>query len=925
MAAPANMEEGQSSTRPPRFNGQCYGWWKNRMHDYINAKDTELWDVILDGPYIPTKDVKYGELTTIVIKTKKEYNETDKKKIEKNYKAKNILVCGIGKANAITEAKDLKTLAMDELIGNFQTYELNKQQGTNMKEGKKEKSVALKTSQNDVTEEDDEMTYVTRRFQKIIKKHEGFRPVEQQMQMIFVINVANLVLDHAKRKSHADQLVKKALDVWGNASRESEEETNIPEDVLMMAVEDDKTVYNSIFSLIEKSDDEEDLNEKRGSSQCWYMDSGCSRHMTEDTLNFFFLEAHQGGGVSFGSGKKGSILGIGKIGRIVDHSIDKLHYVDGLKYNLLSVSQICDKGNEVKFMSNRCLVTNFATKRVVMSAKRVQNMDMVRGLPKLKFSNDKVCDACTKGKEIRSSFKAKKGVSTTRPLELLHMDLCGPIRIQSRGGKKYILVVVDDFSRFTWNMFLRTKDEMVGLLITFDKAIQLKVKCKIASIRSDHGTEFENSKIEGFYAKNGINHNFSAPRTPQQNGVVERKNRTLVDIARTMLIDLGHGMNFWAEAVNTACYVTNRCVIRSDEGVFVGYSSTSKAYRVFNKRTLCVEEKMHVIFDEFEKNDEHKEEHELEELIKRKQDKAIQNLGNKQVAKENGATHTREPSPSGSAQEVLSQNPEDDEAFISSIDPNNIKEALQDSDWGYNQEEEIDYDETFALVARMEAIRILIAFAAHVEFKLFQMDVKSAFLNGNLKEKVYVKKPPYFEDADLPNHVLKLDKALYGLKQAPRAWYEHLSKFLLANGFKKGKIDNTLFLKSRGKEFLIMRVYVDDIIFGATSDSLCKKFADEKYIKELLKKFNLLEAKVLDTPMSTSVKLDLDGDGIEVNQTMYRGIIGSLMYLTTSRPDIVFSVGMCVRFQAAPKESHLKAAKRVLRYLKVYLLIERAH
>ena len=228
------------------------------------------------------------------------------------------------------------------------------------------------------------------------------------------------------------------------------------------------------------------------------MDSGCSRHMTVNTLNFLSLEAHQGGGVSFGSGKKSFILGIGKIGRTVDHSIGSVHYVDGLKFNLLSVFHICNKGNEVKFMSEGCVVTNCATKKIVMSAKRVKNMyvadldsivgdslsclsaqtddanlwhrrlghvstsllnklvvgDLVCGLPKIKFSNDKVCDACAKGKQTRSSFKAKKGVSITRPLELLHMNLCGPFRIQSRGGKKYILVIVDYFSRFTWNMFL---------------------------------------------------------------------------------------------------------------------------------------------------------------------------------------------------------------------------------------------------------------------------------------------------------------------------------------------------------------------------------------------------------------------------------------------------------------------------------------
>ncbi|XP_049397273.1 uncharacterized protein LOC125861406 [Solanum stenotomum] len=953
MAAPPNMEEGQSSTRPPRFNGQYYGWWKNRMHDCINAEDTELWDVILDGPYITTKEVKDGELTTR-IHLHNQRTECLGEPIPLSKQVRKILKVlpksSKSKVNAITEAKDLKTLAIDELIGNLQTYELNKQQGTNIKEGKKEKSVALKTSQNDVTEEEDEMAYVTRRFQKIIKKHGGF-----QKKAL----TSRAVLDHAKRKALADQLVKKALVVWGNASRESEEETDSPKDVSMMAVEDDETVYNSIFSLMEKSDDEKDLNEvtlfdlkddldtlpinrlrklaaplidsvdeltsenlttsemlslcedensalnsqisemsvrigiietgslepneepgiskggkqklsnfeveleeklktsksklaaslernsqlvkdlckikeelnhslkwtdsskilsnlanqkfnnrkglgcrqieppynpyskyvsvsdnllcthygknghmkekceilrgvkerqekfiisrrvfekkkkRRGSNQCWYMDSGCSRHMNGDTLNFLSLEAHQDGGVSFGGGKKGFILGISKIGRRADHSIDNVHYVDGLKYNLLSVSQICNKGNEVKFMSDRCLVTNCATKRVVMSAKRVKNTyvayldsiegdslsclsaqtddaniwhrrlghistsllnklvagDLVCGLPKMKFSNDKVLMPMQKGNKQDHPLKSRKA------------------RAQP-----------DLWSFFTWTCvdqseFKVEEDETTGLLITFAKVIQLKATCKIASIRSDHGTEFENSQIE----------------------VVLKMESITISLHQELL---SKTEAFWAEAVNTACYVTNRCLIKSvikktpykllndrkpsiahlkpfgckcfvlnngkddlgkfdaksEEGVFVGYSSTSKAYM---------------------KNDVHKEDHKFEELIKGKQDKAIQNHGNKQVAKENGAKHTGEPGPSSSAQEELSQNPEDDEgefdadveeeitrksrwkqqsshpldnlispldseiqtrsrtrnlvaysAFISSIEPKNIKEAL---------------------------------------------------------------------------------------------------------------------------------------------------------------------------------------------------------------------------------------------------------
>ncbi len=145
---------------------------------------------------------------------------------------------------------------------------------------------------------------------------------------------------------------------------------------------------------------------------------------------------------------------------------------------------------------------------------------------------------------------------------------------------------------------------------------------------------------------------------------------------------------------------------------------------------------------------------------------------------------------------------------------------------GYNQEEGIDFDETFAPVARLEAIRLLLAFACSKDFKLFQMDVKSAFLNGYINEEVYVEQPPGFENHQYPNHVYKLNKALYGLKQAPRAWYERLSKFLLDHEFSRGNVDTTLFLKKKNKDILVVRIYVDDIIFGATNNRLCEEFAD---------------------------------------------------------------------------------------------------
>ncbi|WVZ80537.1 LOW QUALITY PROTEIN: hypothetical protein U9M48_028006 [Paspalum notatum var. saurae] len=266
---------------------------------------------------------------------------------------------------------------------------------------------------------------------------------------------------------------------------------------------------------------------------------------------------------------------------------------------------------------------------------------------------------------------------------------------------------------------------------------------------------------------------------------------------------------------------------------------------------------------------------------------------------------------------------------------------------GVSSKEGIDYEETFAPVARLEAIRILLAFAASKGFKLQQMDVKSAFPNGFIEEEVYVRQPPGFESARFPHRVYKLRKALYGLKQAPRAWYARLKSFLLKSGFVMGSVDKTLFLLSRGGDTLI--IYVDDIIFGGSSQSLVSSFAEQmsrefemsltgelqfflglqikqglegtfvhqaKYTRDILKKFDMGDSKPMTTPISTNTALDADEDREAADQKEFRGMIGSLLYLTATRPDIQFAVCLCARYQASPRTSHRQAVKRIFRYLK---------
>ncbi|GKB87421.1 retrovirus-related pol polyprotein from transposon TNT 1-94 [Tanacetum coccineum] len=257
---------------------------------------------------------------------------------------------------------------------------------------------------------------------------------------------------------------------------------------------------------------------------------------------------------------------------------------------------------------------------------------------------------------------------------------------------------------------------------------------------------------------------------------------------------------------------------------------------------------------------------------------------------------------------------------------------------GYRQEEGIDFEESFAPVARLDAIRIFLAYVAHMNMIVYQMDVKTAFLNGILREEVYVSQPDGFVDQDNLNHVYKLKKALYGLKQAPRAWYDLLSKFLLSQEFSKGTVDPTLFIRRQGKDILLVQIYVDDIIFASTTPELCDQFSKimcsqfkmsmmgkisfflglqisqslrgifinkSKYALESLKKYGMESSDPMDTPIVEKSKLDEDTQGKAVDPTYYRGMIGTLMYLIASRLDLTFVVCMCARGLWYPKDSSI--------------------
>ncbi|GJQ90636.1 putative ribonuclease H-like domain-containing protein [Tanacetum coccineum] len=422
-----------------------------------------------------------------------------------------------------------------------------------------------------------------------------------------------------------------------------------------------------------------------------FVDSGCSRHMTGNIAYLSDFKEFDGGYVTFGGGAHGGRIS-GK-GTLKTDSLDfeDVYFVNELKFNLFSVSQMCDKKNYVLFTDTECLVLspNFKLPdetQILLKIPRKDNMysfdmknivpkesltclvakatsdesmlwhrrlghinfkninklvkdNLVRGLPIKRFENDQTCVACLKGKQHRASCKSKVLNLITKPLFMLHMDLFGPTFVSSLMHKKYCLVVTDDYSRFTWVFFLASKDETSEILKNFIKEIENLVDKKVKIIRSDNGTEFKNKVMDDFCREKGIKREYSVARTPQQNGVAERRNRTLIEAARTMLADSKLPTTFWAEAVSTACYVQNRVLVvkphnktpyelfrgfkpalsfmrpfgchvtilntldslgkfdgKSDEGFFVGYSLSSKAFRVYNTRTRRVEENLHIGF-----------------------------------------------------------------------------------------------------------------------------------------------------------------------------------------------------------------------------------------------------------------------------------------------------------------------------------------
>ncbi|GJW67307.1 retrovirus-related pol polyprotein from transposon TNT 1-94 [Tanacetum coccineum] len=601
------------------------------------------------------------------------------------------------------------------------------------------------------------------------------------------------------------------------------------------------------------------------------VDSGCTKHRTCNLkLLCNFIEKFLGT-VRFGNDQFAPILGYGDLnqGNVM---IKRFYYVEGLNHNLFLVGQFCDADLEVSFRKSTCFVRDLQGNDLLTASptqawlwhRRLSHLnfdyitlllkkDIVTGLPKLKYVKDQLCSSCEMSKAKRSSFKSKAVPSSKGRLNLLHMDLSSQ-------------------------------------RLSHDDSTTI-FQAQVIYVRNVRGTEFLTRHSYAYFKEEGIEHQTSTPRTPEQNGIVERRNRTLVEAARTMLSASKLPLSFWAEAVATACYTQNRSIIISTHG--------KTAYHIINDRKPSIKH-LHIfgcicyITRDGENLDKMKEKGDpcvmvgystqskgyRFNLAPQLKEMSVENVSQTSFSKTKGVrsmttlnisypttvllrTTTMVQAPNASFQETEFIN-----YFLYTVQENcrgNANHAVQTRGQlaidsctvnvaltdelhqldrlklksqtvnfttkshelvakGYAQEEGIDFEESFAPVARLEAVRIFVAYAAHKSFPIYQMDVKTAFLNGPLKEEVYVAQPEGFVDPDHPEKVYLLRKALYGLKQAPRAWYDELSNFLMSKGFTKGTIDPTLFKIKYEEDILLVQIYVDDIIFGSTNPKYSKRF-----------------------------------------------------------------------------------------------------
>ena len=959
------------------------------------------------------------------------------------------------------------------------------------------------------------------------------------------------------------------------------------------------------------------------SADDWYIDSGASNHMTAHAEWFTTLEPVKALSYVFtGDDSQHEITHMGNVpvqlsaGDI--KALGEVLHVPSITKNLISVGQMVERNFQVRFNQQGCFIedmgnhmqliargkkhgrmfkldaimpeveaamyahTDGQVSDIEMWHKRIGHMNynrlktlptsgIVKGVPKFRVTGPAtVCSACQTGKQARLPFP-KQARRAHRILELIHSDVWMPSQ-PSLSGYEYYVSFIDDYSRKTWVYFLKRKNEVLEKFKEFKALVEKQTGQHILMLRSDNGGEYVSNEFNAYLREHGIKREKSCGYSPQQNGVAERKNRHIAEVARAMMDEKHMPRPYWAEAVSCAVYIMNRtptsavhditpeeaftnvkpdmshmkvfgCVCyvhipdekrrkldpKAEKCVFLGYASESKGYRCYNPSTKKFQISRDVVFDEL--NSWFKPPHAIGQdasVLAETENNAVHrlavdsplksaSLGPGEVenspkpitpwtgrlrsnmgglGQQNSAHNSPENSASNAQQSrtvrstmpvqnsprnvgatVTSGQPSNmahispnfssgthgfsrdmgfDDGFenpevqssgnvsfaprtamdggprrservkypvqrltydglmavhhaymvkvLQEKEPESIEEAFEDPKWvdamddeihalhkqgtwtladlpegkkaigckwvykvkhnsdgsvgrykarlvakGYAQEYGIDFEETFSPVAKMATVRTVIALATHSKWAMHQMDVKNAFLNGDLIEEVYMVQPPGYEDPNQPMKVCKLQKALYGLKQAPRAWYGRINAFLQNIGFKTCQADSSLYAYVQGEYIVLLIIYVDDLILTGSSDMLIQDIKSKlkgefdmkdlgelkyflgieiirdaydtwmvqrQYALDMLSRYGMTACKPISVPLEQNVKLRADTGDLLEDPAMYRQMVGSLIYMTITRPDLSYAVGLVSQFMQSPRKPHLDAVRRILRYVK---------
>ncbi|XP_051163516.1 uncharacterized protein LOC127282958 [Leptopilina boulardi] len=885
--------------------------------------------------------------------------------------------------------------------------------------------------------------------------------------------------------------------------------------------------FNEFCKLVREEHSDQEIKGKtclsaseiKSDKDCWYVDSGATSHMTTSKDTFDDYDPSVKGFVQLAdSGKSCEVKGKGSgtIKCIVDGYLKeiKIHnvlYVPSLSSNLLSVIKLTKEGYSLNFEENSCKVIKEGKVQAVAYSEIGAN-----GLYKIKTDADKacivknklngkhgtdcqhvwhrilghrdlqaikdlsekglavgisvkdcgiqeVCECCVKGKMARKPFPKESQGRTMETFDLLHTDVCGPIQTVTPSKKRYIITIIDDYSRYSTVRFMEHKNEAGNIIKQFVEMVKTQFNKTPKCIRSDRGKEYVNQDLQNYLKNKGVKLQYTVSYSPQQNGVAERKNRSLLEMARCMMLDANLEKKYWAETVNTANFLQNRLPTRitaktpyelmysnkpdlknlhifgcdayaqipkelrrklddkAEKLTFIGYSEESKGFRLLDKKTDRIKVSRDVIF--LDKNQQVKNSNEAELIISEEkfsetteEDKIDNNISETESSSSDDQNDTQPTEPRRSRRinkgvpperfmassnlatqkindpksrnEALSgsNNQEWQKAMdeeISSLSKNktwDIVPAPEDRDivtckWifkskqnqegkttryktrlvarGFSQKYGTDYDEVFAPVVRQTTFKILLAIAGQENLIIKHYDAKTAFLNGDLDQTIYMTQPEGYEIfKDNVKLVCKLKKGLYGLKQSAKLWNEKLNSILLNFKFLQSQTDSCFYIKRTKENVIFVIIHVDDFLIASksiekineTAEFLKGKFQlldlgflhcylgievrrnsdgiycikQSQYIDNILKRFGLEDAKISNIPLDPGyIKIDKEDQPIMEESEKYQQLIGALLYLAVNtRPDITASVIILSQNNKHPTSADWTETKRIGRYLK---------